>query len=172
MRYGSKEELLRAITTEHAALMETLNQIPASRYTNPGVWGDDWTIADLVAHLAEWQRLLLRWVAEGARGVQPEMPAPGFTWRETPRLNRAIWKKYRDRPVEESMAEFSATHAEVLAYVTGLPESRILEPGHFGWTGKNALVTYVGANTASHYRFAQRVLRRWLRAAPQPPLPS
>ena len=28
------------------------------------------------------------------------------------------------------------------------------------WTGRNALVTYLGANTASHCRFAQMAIRR------------
>ena len=28
------------------------------------------------------------------------------------------------------------------------------------WTGKNALVSYVAANTASYYRFAQKAVKR------------
>ena len=65
-------------------------------------------------------------------------------------------------------ADFDATFERVLGLVTTLPESHLLEPGQFAWTGKNALVTYVGANTASHYRFASKVIRRWLRQTSDP----
>jgi hypothetical protein len=49
------------------------------------------------------------------------------------------------------------------ALARGLPERELLEPGRFAWTGKNPLTTYLGANTASHYRTATKILKRWLR---------
>jgi hypothetical protein len=55
-------------------------------------------------------------------------------------------------------------HAEVSLLLEGLSEAEILEPGRSAWTGKNPLVTYAGANTSSHYRFATKVIRRWLRS--------
>ena len=45
----------------------------------------------------------------------------------------------------------------------GLPETELFTPGHYAWTGKNTVVTYLGANTASHYRTAAKILKRWQR---------
>jgi hypothetical protein len=78
------------------------------------VWGDGWTLGDLVAHLAEWQQMFLRWYADGLRGVEPAMPAPGFKWNETPRLNRAIREKRRSRPLATVRAEFDAGYVEIV----------------------------------------------------------
>ena len=164
MKYRSKRELLENVTTEHDALWDLLGAIPEHQYAEPGVWGDRWTIHDLVAHLSEWQRMFLRWYRDGERGLDPQMPAPGFKWNETPRLNHAIWEKHRKRSFAAVEAEFASTYGEILQLLRGLPEASILEPGRFQWTGKNPLATYVGPNTASHYRFAQKVLKRWLRA--------
>ena len=88
MKYESKTELIEDVGRQRLLLLETLEGIPEAQRTEPGVWGDGWTVVDLVAHL---------------------------------------------------------------------------EAGHFAWTGKSALVTYAGANTASHYRFGLKVLKRWLR---------
>jgi hypothetical protein len=33
---------------------------------------------------------------------------------------------------------------------------------HVSEVGRHALATYLGPNTASHYRFARRVIKRWL----------
>ena len=56
MRYTSKEHLVDDIRTEHDRLWELFREVPESRYREAGVWGDGWTVHDLVAHLAEWQR--------------------------------------------------------------------------------------------------------------------
>jgi hypothetical protein len=169
MRYRSKREFLDDITAERDALLELVYEIPESRRTEPGVWGDAWTVCDLLAHLAEWHRMFLRWFREGSQGGRPEMPAPGFRWNETPRLNRAIWAEHRERPFSDVEADFLSTHQQIFDILTGLSERELLEPGRFQWTGKNPLSTYAGANTASHYRFGRKVLRRWIRGSAPPP---
>lgn len=164
MRYDSKLDLVESIKREHEALAQLLREIPQSRYREPGVWGDGWTIQDLVAHLAEWHGLFLTWHCSGQEGKPPQMPAPGYKWNELSKLNRAIWARNHDRPWSEVEAEFSSTYSEVLRLVEGLPEEALLTPGHFPWTGEYPLTTYLGPNTASHYRFAIKVLKRWLRS--------
>ena len=163
MRYRSKQELEADIVSEHQALDGLLRKLPESSYGEPGVWGDDWTVCDLIAHLAEWHRMLLGWWHEGREGGTPAMPAPGYKWNETPRLNRAIWEKHRGRAFSSVKDDYESTHRGVLDLVRELSEADLFEPGRFRWTGRNALVTYVGANTASHYRFAQKVIKRWQR---------
>jgi hypothetical protein len=163
MRYRSKQALLDDIRTAHDALHGRLTEIPDLRWDEPGVWGDGWTLSDLVAHLAEWQRMFLSWYADGLRGTAPEMPAPGFTWRETPRLNRTIQEKHRSRSPAAVRADFGSGYDRIVRIVEALPPRQLLRPGHFDWTGKHPLTTYLGANTASHYRFAIKVINRWLK---------
>jgi hypothetical protein len=168
MKYRSKDALIEDIVRARDDLGGLLDRISVDHRSDPGVWGDGWTVKDLVAHLAEWHALFLGWYREGLQGRKPEMPAPGFKWNQTPALNRAIQEKHRDRPYQEVWADFSNTHAEVLEIAVGLSERDLLDPGRFPWTGRNALVTYLGANTSSHYRFASKVLKRWLRRGSGP----
>ncbi len=168
MRYESKRALLDDIRAEHDALCALLKAIPEARYRESGVWGDGWTIVDLVAHLAEWQRMFLGWYREGLEGVKPQIPAPGYKYREIPKLNRAIWAKYRAFSFAEVQEDFESSYREIVDLVDKLPPESLLKPGKFAWTGTNPLTTYLGANTASHYRFAIKVVRRWLKATSKP----
>ncbi len=164
MRFTSKDQLITSIETEHCRFVELLESIPQDRFLDPGVWGDDWNIRDLLAHLAEWHRMLLGWYRTGLDGGRPEMPASGYKWNQTPVLNRHIQERFREQSVEEAWADFETSYEEVFSLARELSEELLLESGHFAWTGKNHLTTYLGANTTSHYRTASKILQRWLRA--------
>lgn len=163
MRYRSKRDLVDDIEGEHERLWSLLDDIAPARYEEAGVWGDGWSLKDLVAHLAEWQRMFLGWYEAGQEGREPDMPAPGYRWNETPRLNREIRARHADASWAEVRADFDAGYRRILALVDEVPEEGLLTPGHFPWTGKYPLTTYLGPNTASHYRFAIKVIRRWAR---------
>ena len=78
MRYESKQALMEDIRSEHDALCALLREIPETQHRERGVWGDGWTIVDLLAHLAEWQRMFLGWYSDGVQGRQPQMPSAGY----------------------------------------------------------------------------------------------
>ena len=76
MKYASKEALLKDIQVEHDSLRALLREIPGARWSEPGVWGEAWSVSDLVAHLAEWHRMFLGWHADASdlserRGTEP-----------------------------------------------------------------------------------------------------
>lgn len=166
MRYESKQALMDDIRTKHDSLCARLGEIPQVRWQEPGVWGDGWTVSDLVAHLAEWQQMFLGWYEQGLGGDMPEMPARGYKWSQTPKLNRAIWEKHRSRSRAAAMAAFDSGYNRIVHMVEALSPEQLLTPGHFSWTGKHPLTTYLGPNTASHYRFAIKVINRWLKRVP------
>ncbi len=166
MRFSSKRELVQRIETEHEALLALVRSIPRSRYREDGVWGDRWTIHDLLAHLTAWEQMCLGWYEEGRDGGTPVMPAPGYKWNQTPALNRAIWTRHHAKATARVIAEFEASYQQILGLITRLTPEQLLAPGHFAWTETFPLTTYLAPNTCSHYRFATRVLKRWLKTAP------
>lgn len=172
MRYSSKATLEADIHAEHDRLVAMLDETPVRRFAEPGVWGDNWTLNDLVAHLAEWQTFFLGWYDAGRAGLDVELPAPGYKWNETPRLNRDIREKYCRRSARANRADFDRGYARICNVVRAASEEELFTRGYASWTGGNALVTYLGANTASHYRFARKVIERWRRRTVVKPSPS
>ena len=163
MKFRTKDELLAAIEREHATFVELVESLPAARRTEAGAWGDGWTVKDLLAHLTEWERMLLGWYRQGRDGGSPALPAPGYKWNETPRLNADIQRRYETASWRRVRADFDRSYEEILKLAQELDERELFEPGRHPWTGKLPLMTYVAANTSSHYRTASRILRRFRR---------
>lgn len=165
MRFTSKREFVESVEQERQTFVEILRSVPRSRYREAGVWGDGWTIRDLLAHLTEWEQMFLGWYRAGRSGGHPILPAPGFKWNETPRLNQAIWGKHRSKSTRQITDEFDASYREMCSLIQQVSQEELLMPGHFAWTGKYPLTTYLAPNTCSHYRFATKILKRWLKCS-------
>ncbi|MBM3788916.1 MAG: ClbS/DfsB family four-helix bundle protein, partial [Acidobacteria bacterium] len=108
-------------------------------------------------------RMFLGWYEDGLQRATPQMPAPGYKWSELQRLNRAIWEKHRSRSQAAVRADFDSGYRRIVQITEALSPEPLLESGQFEWTGKNPLTSYIGPNTASHYRFALKVIKRWLK---------
>jgi hypothetical protein len=92
------------------------------------------------------------------------VPAPGFKWNETPRLNAAIYEKRRKHSLERVRSDFEAGHAALLRRVDELDDEDLLKVGKFAWCGPSWSVgKHIRANTAAHYRWATKHFKAWLR---------
>lgn len=163
MRYASKQEFLCVMNDEHETFLRLVRSVPARRYKEPGVWGSGWSIHDLLAHLTAWEQMFFRWYNDGLQGKRPVIPAPGYKYHQIPLLNRDIQKRNRHRSTRSVWEDFDTSYSSIRTLAEQLTEPQLLRPGSFAWTGKYPLTTYLGPNTCSHYRFAIKVLKRWLR---------
>ena len=161
-RPTSKGELLAAMVRERTKLDAVLAPLTPAQTVAPGVVGE-WSVKDVLAHLAEWERMALGWYRAGLRGEAPEVPAPGFKWNETPRLNRAIFETHRDRPLDEVVAWFRSSREEMRGVIASLTDEQLFTPGRFAWTRKNTLGTYFVSATSSHDLWARTRIARWRR---------
>ena len=162
-RPTSKSELLAEMRKEREALQQFLSALSPEQMTCPGAIGT-WSVQDVLAHLIEWEQMVLGWHAAGLRGEIPHLPAEGFTWGQLPQLNQRIWEKHRDRALEDIQKQFRCSNEQVLAIVEGLSEQDLFTAGRFAWAKKNALAAYVASCTSSHYRWARAEMRKGLKA--------
>ena len=162
-RPASKLDLLAAIEKEQGALEMLLETLTPEQMTEPGIVGE-WSVKDVLAHLIEWEQMCLGWHAAGLRGETPQLPAPGFKWNQTPQLNQQIYEKHRERPLDEVLEQFQASHREILEVIQGLSNEKLFTTGHFAWTKKNTLGTYMVSATSSHYLWARKEIRKGFRA--------
>ena len=162
-RPTSKDDLLTAIEKERGALETLLETLPDEQMTDPGVVGD-WSVKDVLAHLVEWEQMVLGWHRAGLRGETPEIPAPGFKWNQTPQLNQHIYEKHRNRPLDKVLEQFGTSHQEILGVIQALSNEELFTAGQFAWTKKNTLGTYMVSATSSHYLWARKEIRKGLKA--------
>ena len=164
VRYASKEALVADIVTERLKLEALLQKVPSDKMCLPGVC-EEWSVKDMLAHLAEWQLMFFGWYEVGLSDQTPDLPAKGYNWAQTPQLNQRIYEKYKDAELQTIQAQFMQTHKRILEFIENHTERELLEPGYYDWTKGKPLSSSLAPNTASHYRWARRLISKWLKKA-------
>ena len=155
----TKSELVAEIQKEWELLEQFLATLSPEQMNQPGAIGE-WSPKDVLAHLAEWQQMCLDWYNIGLRGETPHLPAEGFKWSQMPALNRKIFEKYRDRPLEFVLEYFHTCQKQILDVVGKISEEELFKPGYISWTRNDPLAAYVIPCTSHHYHWARTEMRK------------
>jgi hypothetical protein len=157
-RAKTKSELLEIIQEAREILDKKFSKLTPEQMVCSGSM-DEWSVKDILAHLVDWEERLNRWYQAGKRGEVPKTPAPGMTWRDLPELNRIGYEKHKDESLEEVFVQYEQTFIKTLALIESMTEDEIFEPEFYEWTGKSSLLSFITANTCSHYAWATRNIR-------------
>ena len=166
----SKAQILDRIQDERAKLEGILETIPLSKMTIPfagaSLAGEgDWSVKDTLAHLSAWEQLMLGWVQTSLDGGTPDRPTPGESWDDMDLYNERLRQAQEDRPLDEVLAGFHASHQQVLEMLNGLREADLFEPQRYAWRRGDPLWHMVAANTWWHYKEHRETISAWLDAA-------
>jgi hypothetical protein len=144
----SKEELLRRIREARAALEETLLPLDEAQMVAP-LLDDGSSAKDTMAHISEWEQLMVRWIEESLRGETPQRPVEADDWVDE--LNAQLYAENKDKPLDAVQRIFSASYEQVLPAVEALSTEELFDPDHFAWREGHPLWHLVGGNTFWHY---------------------
>lgn len=156
-----KTKLVDTIRLEYAFFERTLALVPPERIAEAGVEGI-FSVKDIVAHLTAWERRLLGWLAQAKRGEAPSFPEPGYTPADTDVINERTYQEDKDRPLDDILADFHTTQAEVLRCIDSFPEEDLLELHRLKGIWIAPPLALIVGNTSDHYREHAATIRRWL----------
>jgi hypothetical protein len=161
-RPTSKAQLLEFTRQNYEKLQTELAKLSDAEQVSPDIVGA-WAVKDVLAHLTAWQQMALGWYRTGKRGETPVTPAEGYTWRDIPALNQAIYEAHRDEPLAQVTATFAASHIETLAAIEGMTDEELFTPKVYKWTKSTTLGSYMASATSSHYDWATKEIRRGIK---------
>jgi hypothetical protein len=159
----TKKKLIAASLKERQALLDELSDLTPEQMLETGVVGE-WSVKDVMAHLHEWQQMLLGWLQASLNGEMPQVPAKGFNWGQLPALNDQIFQRYKERELSEVQTLFESSYAETLDRIESYAEEELFQRAVYPWMNNNHLAAYFIANTSSHDRWARKEIRKGLRA--------
>jgi hypothetical protein len=157
----TREELLELVRSSFAKLSRELDE--AGPKVAQLVCVDDWTVKDLLAVRVWWTESVLDWIDAGRRGESLTLPAPGYTWRETPRLNADVVEAARSESFRAIRDRLEKGSSRVLATIDALDDTELLRVGVFDWADKWPVARWISVNTARQYTTARTFIRRALR---------
>lgn len=161
-RPKTKKELLDASDTEFAKLQEILASISPQDNAKPGVC-DDWSVKDIVAHLHAWHMMMLDWYEQGMKGEEPAIPGEGYTWKDTPKLNAEIYQRWANVDYKEIMNKLAHSHQQVMRIIRNHSDRELFTKKKYTWTGSTSLGAYLISATSSHYNWASKLIKKWLK---------
>lgn len=155
----TKKELIETAQKERTGLEELLATLTSEKMTQPNMIGE-WAIKDVLAHLIEWEGMVMQWYETGKKGKTPAVPSAEYNWGQLPALNHAIFIKYRDKSLIEIQKNFKASYKKVLKTIENISEKELFTRNIYPWTNNNLLAAYFISATGSHYRWARTTIRK------------
>lgn len=166
VRPTNKTELMKLGAENYQKLNDLIDTIPAEKQMEPFPFEDrDKNIRDVVVHLHEWHKMMLEWYRIGMSDGKPVIPAEGYTWKMTPELNAAIWKKYQGTSLREARELLDETHQKEMRMIEGHSNEELFTKKYFKWTNTTSLGSYFISSTSSHYDWANKKIKKFKKAA-------
>ena len=162
-RPKTKDDLLAAMQKEHDLLGQLIDSLSPEQLATTSENIETWTVKDILAHITAWEQMCLSWYQAGLRDEVPPMPAEGFNWRQIPDLNQQVYKKHRLDSIDDVLESFQVSYREILEVIQGISEEEMFTPQRYRWTRKNAMGTYFVSATSSHYNWARKEIKQYLK---------
>ena len=157
----TKEELLEASRENFEKLNDLVDSFSEEERESEFPKGTlNRNIRDVLAHLHHWHLMLLDWYDVGMKGEKPDMPAKGYTWKETPDLNRKIRDDYQTVDLKDVRKMLNKSFSEIQRIINKHSNEELFEKKHYKWTGSTSLGVYIIANTSIHYHWAYNLIRK------------
>ncbi|HEX4204626.1 MAG TPA: DinB family protein [Ktedonobacteraceae bacterium] len=157
----NKAELLEMMEHSYTAFEALLAPLSEAQLTESGVSGD-WSLKDILAHLATWQGRAAQIFEAAQHNQQPQLTPSIKTDEEIDQFNNTTFAANRSRPLAEVKQDFHASYQQLLAATEALGEGDLFDPGRFAWMEGNALWTTAEGDTFGHYNEHKPAIEAWL----------
>ena len=150
----SKAALQKRIEDAHRELQRTVGAFDDEAMSKL-VGEGDWTLKDVLAHIAGWEQILLKFHL-GGEPFDQVIALKGAKYRVTSfdEVNAHLHRRYQALSAQETLRFLSDTHAQVMAALESFPEDQLHQPHPQLSTGASASINwadYIAANTYEHY---------------------
>ena len=149
--------LIRATSTRMELL---LAQLSVAEINQPGAVGV-WSVKDVLAHIAFWERYAMRTLQAIARGETPDMLADD----ETERNNASVVAQYYQRSLAAVIADWQQAREELLEAIEDLDEEDLNDPDHFSWSEGRSLLDRIAGNSFDHEQEHIDQISAWMKSA-------
>ena len=123
----NRSQLLKRVDDAWQEFAAACEELPPQAVVAPGAVGE-WSIKDLMGHVATWEEEALAALSLIAEGKRPPRYS---TWGGIDAFNDMTWRRFRSRPVEEGRSWFTETHARLLDYLGRVPEGLFVRERRF-----------------------------------------
>ena len=120
-----RDELLRTLDSEFTAFVDAIDGLGDERMLQ--VWYGDWSVRDILAHVAGWHREEAGMLERMARGERPWPVGSGHPYNEGDAWNARFVERRNTASPATVLEELKASKDAYVAAASLLPEERFQE---------------------------------------------
>ncbi len=145
----NKDEMLVQARNGWWRFQRALAQLEQNEMTESPIEGN-WTVKDIIAHIAFWEQNLLTWMQETIDGRPLSRPEGGLTEETVDALNAENYRRNELRSIHEVLADAAAIHEALMDALLHIPEDpnderyRVWRSGEPPWE-------LIAGDTYAHY---------------------
>ena len=145
---------MNLVAEKRSELEKLVSDFPAELREQPGSAG--WTLKDHLAHVAAWEKSLLALLGGEDRAAAVGLVRSEYQGLDTDGVNERIYQQHRERPFDEVIADYQATHRRVIDALNGMDDAALALPYSRYQPddppqNPNPVVGWVDGNTWEHY---------------------
>ena len=153
MTVAELSALIRATSTRMELL---LAQLSVAEINQPGAVGV-WSVKDVLAHIAFWERYTVIMLQSIAHGETPDLVADDATERN----NASVVAQYYQRSLAAVIADWQQAREELLDALEDLDDEDLNDPDRFPWSAGRSLLDRIGSNSFDHEQEHIEQIRAW-----------
>ena len=146
----NRQQLVQRLDQEWVTFKASYAGLSDAQLEAPGVTGD-WSVKDLIAHVAWWEEEALKHLPHIEQGGRP--PRYSTQYGGIDAFNAQMTELKRELSLAEVMTTMEETHARLLAYVQQVPEEQFV--------GETRFRRRLRLDTYSHYPIHAQAIRAW-----------
>lgn len=156
----SKAELIASIRSEREKLQAVLAGAAPEDMTIGGVVGE-WSIKDVLAHIAMWYSRAITVLFQAERGIELQLPKSNAPdWSD---VNAKDYRSQKDRPLDRIWRDFQDAHRQLLKRLEAWQDEAALFDRHrYPELGGRSLAEFVRANSSAHEAEHRVQIETWL----------
>jgi hypothetical protein len=154
MNVSELTALIRATSTRLELL---LAQLSVAEINQPGAVGV-WSVKDVLAHIAFWERYAVNTLKSVARGETPLLSADD----ETERKNASVVAQYYQRSLAAVIADWQQAREDLLEAIEDLEDADLNDPDRFHWSEGRSLLDRIAGNSFEHEQEHIEQIQAWM----------
>lgn len=142
-----RDEILEQLENTRIQLLELLEPIPNEVLIEPGAFGD-WSIADVLAHIAAWESELVTMLLQIDRGQKPEKWLTSV--RDIDGYNHQRYLENQGRAPDRIFDDLQGVRRQLEGWLEEFDDRQLNDPKAFGWAKGNPLWLIIKESSFGH----------------------
>ena len=156
-------EILDELDKNRERLLLAIEELPDEALLEPGVM-DEWSIADILAHLAAWESEMVTGLMQINQGKRPSKMIAAFT--NVDAYNAERYTENKERDLERIFDDLQGVRVQLEQWLEEFSERDLNEADRYKWSEGITLAHIIKENSyghdAEHLTQIEAFAARWL----------